>query len=566
MTQEPSAPQRSAGASRAQTLAGAALLITAVTLASRFVGFGRWLAQGWWLGSGGVGQPFNTANTLPNILFEVAAGGALAGAIVPLVAGPLSRAALTGEGGAESRAIASRNASALLGWTLAVLVPLGAVVALLARPITVHLLDVQDPVVADVATGFLRVFAIQVPLYGVAVVLGGVLQAHKRFFWPAFAPLVSSLVVIGVYAGFSVIGEDPRAVADLSARALGWLAWGATVGVAFLVLPLVVPVWRTGLRLRPTLRFPAGQGARAARLAFAGVGALLAQQLSALLVVRTAQGFGDTTFSVYLYTQQVYLLPYAVLAFPIATSAFPRLTEHATHRRMDELRALVSSTTRALLAAVAVGVAALLAAAPQVEAVFDLMVQGDAPGMAAGLTWMAPGLVGFALILHLSRVLYTVDRGRAAVVATAAGWLVVAAGVALAPTALGAGATPSEVLAFLGGATTLGMLVAGVGLMAAVRRNLGAGALTGVPLTVLVLAVGVTVGAVLGRLVPTAVTAPVHGEVRFDGAALAANLGLGAAAVAIAVVALGVAALADAGLRARVLGFAKKAATRLPGH
>ncbi|WP_425954150.1 murein biosynthesis integral membrane protein MurJ [Xylanimonas sp. McL0601] len=558
--------QPTARPSRTQTIAGAALLITVVTLGSRVVGFGRWLAQGWSLGSGGVGQPFNTANMLPNILFEVAAGGALAGAIVPLVAGPLSRVALTAEDAAEARATASRNASALLGWTLTVLVPLGVLVSVFARPITVHVLNVHDPVVADVATGFLRVFAVQIPLYGAAVVLGGVLQAHRRFFWPAFAPLVSSLVVIGVYVGFWVMGEDPRDLAGLSDQALGWLAWGTTIGVAFLALPLVVPAYRTGLRFRPTLRFPVGDGARAARLASAGIGALVAQQLAVLQVVRVAQDFGDTTYSVYLYTQQVYLLPYAVLAFPIATSAFPRFTEHAAHRRTDQLRALVASTTRALLAAVALGIAALLAAAPQVEAVFDLVVQGDAPGMAAGLTWMAPGLAGLALILHLSRVLYTIDRGRAAVVATAAGWLVVAAGAALTPVVLGADAAPSAVLALFGAATSLGMLVAGVGLLVAVHRQLGAGALARLPATALVLAVGVAAGALAGRLVPTVLTAPVNGEVGFDSGALAANIGLGVGAAAIAVAVLALAALVDPALRRRGLGLARSAALRLRGR
>jgi len=550
------------GTRRVQTVASAALLITAVTLASRLVGFGRWLAQGWSLTSGGVAQPFNAANMLPNILFEVAAGGALAGAVVPLVAGPLARAAFASAGTAEARAIASRNASALLGWTLAVLVPLAGLVALFARPIAVHVLNVGDPVVADVAAGFLRVFAVQLPLYGAAVVLGGILQAHKRFFWPAFAPLVASLVVIGVYAGFRVIGEDPAQVAALSGRALGWLAWGTTVGVAFLVLPLLVPAHRTGLRLRPTLRFPAGEGAHAARLAFAGIGALVAQQASALVVLRVAQGFGDATYSVFLYTQQVYLLPYAVLAFPIATSAFPRFTEHAAHRRLGELSALVSSTTRALLAAVALGVAALIAAAPQIAQVFDLVVAGDAPGMAVGLAWMAPGLIGFSLILHLSRVLYTLDRGRAAALATASGWVVVTVGAALAPVLVGYDREPSAALAVFGGATTLGMLVAGTALLAAVRRHLGPEAVAGVPTTVAILALGVTAGALVGRLVPTADVAQVGGEVPFDGGVLAQTLGLGTAAALAAVAVLGLAALADPVVRRGAARLAAKVTRR----
>jgi putative peptidoglycan lipid II flippase len=559
--------------SRVRTLASAALLVTVVTLASRIVGFGRWLGQGAWLGSDGVGTVFNSANQLPNLLFEVAAGGALAGAVVPLLAGPLSRAAFTADGTAASKEQASRIASALLGWTLLVLVPLAGLMALLARPI-IGLTGLDDPAQVDVATAFLRVFAVQVPIYGLAVVLGGILQAHKRFFWPSFAPLVSSLVVIVVYAVFGALANgDQRQVAELSGRALEWLAWGTTVGVLFLALPLVVPVWRTGLRLRPTLRFPSGEGPRAARLAFAGVGALVVQQLSVFLTLRAANAAGgDGTLSVYLYAQQVYLLPYAVLAFPIATSAFPHFAEHASAGRLDELRSLVARTTRSLLLVTAAGVAALMAAAPYVERVFDLIVRGDAPGMAAGLVALAPGLIGFALILHLSRALYAVDHGRAAVVATASGWGVSAIGAALVPVLFagrtgcaapcGDDALQTDVMAVLGVVGTTGMVVAGLGLLLAVRRHLGPDALRGVWRALLVLVAAAGVGAAAGWLVPAwlgsqglfgwFVSGSRH-EVEFDGGRFAIELGLGlAVGLLAAFVTLVIAALLDRDLRAAV--------------
>ncbi|WP_407318114.1 lipid II flippase MurJ [Isoptericola halotolerans] len=558
------------GRRAATTIAGAAVLITVVTLASRVVGFGRWLAQAHYVGTGGVDGPLNAANFLPNVLFEVAAGGALAGAVVPLLSGFLVR------GDRES---ASRTASALLGWTLLVLVPLGGLVALLADPL-VRLTGLNDPVNVAVAADFLRVFAIQVPLYGIAVVLGGMLQAHNRFFWPAFSPLVSSLVVIAVYARFGALADgNQQDVAELSSQALGWLAWGMTAGVAFLAVPLVVPVLRTGLRLRPTLRFPDGEGRRAAHLAFAGIGALVAQQL-ALLATMTAgnEAGGDSTWTIFLYAQNVYFLPYAVLAFPIATSAFPRFAELASQDRGDDLARLVSSTTRVLVVVSASGAAALVAAAPLVENVFDGVADGDADGLAAALGWMAPGLLGYALILQLSRLLYAVGAARAAVVATATGWLVVVAGVAAAvPVFAGQGpatlSTRVQVLAWLGGATTVGMTVAGAALLGAVRRAVGAPALRGVVRTVAVAAVAGAAGAALGRWsVPVAERAVPAGpngadgtpvETPFDPAALATDVGLGLlAGLAAAAVVLVAAALADGAVRARLTAVGRRVLRR----
>ena len=53
----------------------------------------------------------------------------------------------------------------------------------------------------------IRVFAPQVPLYGVGIVLAGVLQAHRRFLSATLAPLLSSLVVIGAYLVYGALAQ-----------------------------------------------------------------------------------------------------------------------------------------------------------------------------------------------------------------------------------------------------------------------------------------------------------------------------------------------------------------------
>ena len=94
----------------------------------------------------------------------------------------------------------------------------------------------------------LRVFAIQIPLYGVGIVLGGVLQSHHRFVAAALAPLMSSLVVIVTYVAYGAVAADPAApIAEVPAGATTTvLAVGTTLGVVALSLPLLVPVRRAG--------------------------------------------------------------------------------------------------------------------------------------------------------------------------------------------------------------------------------------------------------------------------------------------------------------------------------
>ena len=512
-------------------IAGAAIVIGVVTVLARVVGFGRWLVFSGSVGSTCVGEAYATANLMPNVLYEVVAGGALTGAVVPLLAGPLIRAA-----GARSAEV-DRIASGLLTWAVAVLLPVALLLALLSGPLTELLLPSETcPGQRALAVRMLLVFAPQVVLYGVGVVLTGVLQAHHRFFWPAFAPLVSSFVVIVAYRAFALTAAGSRNdAADVPVAAEAWLVWGTTAGVAAMTLPLLVPVARAGISLRPTLRFPDGVARRARALASAGVVALLAQQASVVAALVLSNSFGVTgTINVFLYVQAVYLLPYAVLAVPLATAAFPRLAARAAEGDRVSFAGTAARTTRAVLGVSLLGAAALAATAPAVAAFFGAIDAGEITGMAPALTAMAPGVVGFALIAHVGRALYALERGRRAAGATAVGWLavVVASVVAvlLVPSA-------GHVVVALALGSSVGMTVAGVLLLAALRASAGTDALAGVGRTLVAGVAGGLAGVLIARWVAVAAL-DAWGSGAWAAAAAAACSGLVVAVIAGAAVAL----------------------------
>lgn len=80
-------------------MAGAAALIAVLTVVSRLAGFGRTLVFTWTLDFSDLGDMYVVANTVPNIIFEIVAGGALASLVVPLLAGPVA----AGTGGRWAR-------------------------------------------------------------------------------------------------------------------------------------------------------------------------------------------------------------------------------------------------------------------------------------------------------------------------------------------------------------------------------------------------------------------------------------------------------------------------------
>ena len=441
------------------------------TLASRLLGFLRWVVQAATVGSGAMAGAYSSANQIPNVFYEVVVGGALAGTVVPLLAGAIAHG---------QREKVRATASGLLGLTLAVLVPLALLMALFAEPLAQLLVTSDTRMGADKAAiaywggshqlvvAFLRMFALQIPLYGLGVVLTGVLQAYNRFTWPALAPIFSSLVVMltyGIYGALIDAGHYAQAVLTLG--------WGTTAGVAALSLPLLWPVHRLGLGLRARLRLPAGTFTQLRSLAGAGIAALIAQQISVLTVVAVARRYGSAgTIAIYQYTQAIYVLPYAVLAVPLATVVYPQLAARLAGKHVSrETKDLIANSTALVTLAACVGSGALMLGAPLAQQVFGLITAVDYMG--AALVAFAPGLVGYALIYQLTRVLYVLDAARSAALATCLGWLVVAG----ASWVFSANAKGSAVLVYLGAASSAGMSLAGVALALVLARRVGARAL-----------------------------------------------------------------------------------------
>jgi putative peptidoglycan lipid II flippase len=502
----------------AQGVAGAAVLIAVLTLLARVAGFGRTLVFTNTVGAGSTGDTYQAANTVPNIVFEVVAGGALASLVVPMLAGGIAT------GNTEQ---VRRTASALLGWTLLVLTPLAVAVAVFAEPIARVLLGSGDEAEVALAARFLLVFSPQVVLYGIGIVLTGVLQAHRRFAGPAIAPLLSSLVVAGAYLTFAAIGGSGD-VDDLSRPAELVLGVGTTLGVVALSLSLLVPLRGLRLGLRPALRFPVGAAPRVRRLALAGVLTLAGQQLVAAVAIRLAADGPDGTQVVYAAGLTLFLVPWAALAVPLATSAYPGLAERADAGDEHGYRRALSPVAVLVVAASAVAAALMVAVSGPMARVFLAREADTVVGaLRDTIIAFAPGLPGYALVAVLTRAMYARGLWKSPTVCVVGGWLLaVAADVVLAR------ALPVEDRGLaLAAGHSLGVTVAGLGLLLAVARTAGPGALAGLGRVGPAALVAAGLAATGGLLVTRALDAdPVP-----DGLLSAVGAGLSGAAIVLVI-------------------------------
>jgi putative peptidoglycan lipid II flippase len=499
--------------SLAAGIARGAGVIAVITIGARIFGLARTLAFSQTVGATCLGTAYVTANQVPNLVYELVLGGAISTVMVPLLARSAARSAAD----PAAKDQVSRITSALLTWCFVILVPLTIIIVAVAGPVAALLNPhnsstgcVHAEVVSTTAT-MLRIFAPQALLYGLSVVLLGVLQAYRRFAAYALAPLVSSLVVIASLVAFVPLGRGVP-LAKLSDLALLVLAAGATLGVAAMVVVALWPIWRLRLRLRPALRLPPGIARRAGGLALVGIVEIVATEISAFVVIALANGRGSTgALVLFNYGSQVFATLNAVLALSISISAFPVLAA----REGSVFDRACAGSTRAVVLVSCLGVA--LMGAVMVPAARVLASQHDQISqLTLAFAFFAPGLIGIGVIANLARALLAVGRLRIAAVAVAGGTLVgVLAQLALVPI------VPARlVVAVLALGNTVGLTVVAIPLVAVTRRVLGKAAVAGVVRTTLVGLVAAVGGAGVG--VGASLALPTSGKLVEAGAAVLA--------------------------------------------
>jgi putative peptidoglycan lipid II flippase len=501
--------------SSASGIARGAAIIAGLTVVSRLLGLVRTLVFSQAVGANCLGAAYVTANQVPNLIYELVLGGVLTSAMVPV----LARSAERAEYDPEDKARVSQISSALLTWSILILVPIALIIAAVAGPIA----SLLNPVNANancahadmvaVTGNMIEVFAPQVVLYGLSVVLFGLLQAYRRFAGPALAPAVASVLLIASYLVFASL-DNGRPLSRVPLAAELVLSVGATLGIATLVLVAVIPTWRLHLRLRPALRFPPGVARRTAGMAMVGFVEFVASDVNAVVSIELANGRGETgAIVIFNYSWQVFSSLLGVLAMSIVISAFPVLSA----RDGPEFDRTCAGSTRAVLLVSWLGTAVIAAIA--IPTAHVLAKQPDqVPQLIEGFALFAPGIAGIAVISNLSRVMFVIGRLKIAALAVGGSWLAVTAAqvmlTELVPARL--------VVAALALGFTIGQSVAAVPLVIATRRICGPAAVEGFGHGMLAGLAAGAAGAAVGVAVSLAV--PTSGKLAAAGLAVAAAI------------------------------------------
>ena len=498
----------------APSVARSSLTMLGGSVASRVLGILRNALITAIIGLTLAGDAFSLANTLPNVLYVLAAGGILNAVLIP----SLARAMKLEDGGQEfTDRVITVALAGMAGITVLVMAGAGGFVWLLARN--------SSPDFKSLALSFSLVCLPQIFFYGLFALLGQILNARGRFGAFAWAPFIANVVAVAGLLLFLVVFPKPHLVdAAGQARARNpsewtapmiWLfAGSATISVVVQALSLLPALRRTGFHYRPRWGVRGvglGGVSRLALWAFAGLaisqlGFFISQGVlnnATSAAQRMGLGAAVRGPAAYGVAFTLFMLPHAFVTTSIITALFPRFSAAAASGDKTALRRdFRQGLTMPLVANVPIMVLVVVLAVPIVALLYPSGTDPRSIEVSARLlVIMVLGLVPFGLDLLCYRMFFALEDGKPTVVMQA-----LLTGISALAGLITVFVNPVWAIGIMAMGQTVGNIVSsGVGLYL-LRRRTGSLGLMGSVVT----ASRVGIAATVAGLFAWAVTVVVH--------------------------------------------------------
>ncbi len=378
------------------------LTVATGTALSRVTGLLRVVALTYVLGQTSLSDAYSLANETPNIVYELLLGGVLSATLVPLFA--------TFDEDDDERAT-----NVVLTVSVVLMMAL-TLIAVIAAPVIfgVYSIDVGDDVNREVfrsvGTTLARIFLVQILFYGLVGLANAFLNSRRRFFAAAWSPILPNVIIIATLLSLPNAGSADWLLEDVLSndRLKYTLGFGATLGIASMVVVLVPAVLRTGFRFRPVFEFRHPAVGRLLRLSFWTMGFVAANQVS-LVVVRNLAAPGSGDASAYLAAFTFFVLPHGLLAVSIATTFQPEMARAVARRERGAFIDQASLGVRmTALLTIPAGVGIFVLRRPIIGALlqrgqFDA---SDAANTSRALAGFALGLGAFSIYMFTLRGFY----------------------------------------------------------------------------------------------------------------------------------------------------------------
>ena len=390
----------------------AALIITIATFASRFLGMLQEVLFSAAFHPGTLTDAFNQAIYVPNLVFNIVAGGALASAFIPVFNEYLIQK--------RDERTAWHLVNVSLNLVVIGMVIMAGIAMLFAGQLAHLYVDDATPEQLSLIVPWTRIMLLQSIVMGIGIIVNSVLMARKQFLMPAIGSmlypvgqlvgLVPALILLLLHTENDVLGLYCETV-------------GVVLGAVLMVGVQLPGLMKAGLRYRFTLdwrhegvgRIVHQMVPRFANTIMLNLSNGVDLLLISLLVTATSIR-GLVTFNIYAFT--VVSIPMSVIV-SVATAAFPTMAEYAAERRFDRLADLLLQALRSIFfVSIPSCIGLIVLSLPLVQTLFE---HGHFNYISAELTaiplvGLAIGLPAQAAVEILTRTFYAMRNSKTPVI------------------------------------------------------------------------------------------------------------------------------------------------------
>lgn len=402
----------------AKSVARNSAIMALGSIVSRLTGFLRVAVLGAVMSAGVVGDTYITANTVPSMVYELLLGGILTSVLVPL----LVRARENDPD--QGQAFMQR----LL--TLAV-ITLGAatVLAVAAAPLLTAVMasDNHGAAERELMTSLAYLLLPEIFFFGIAGILGAVLNTRGHFAAPMWTPILNNVVVIGAAVLFWTVSDQPTLNPEnMTSGQVTVLGLGTTAGIAVQAFGLVPALRSVGFRWRWRFDFQNLRLQELGRIA-GWMGCYVAvSQIGVVVIIRLAYaagaaetGDGTKAAGAFIYNNAflLFMMAHGIVAVSIITALMPRMSAAAANGEYSQVArniALGTRLTSVVLVPVAAGYLVLGGAITSVLFQYGRYDAASARSAALVVAVAGLGLVPFAISQLQTFAFYALTETRTA--------------------------------------------------------------------------------------------------------------------------------------------------------
>ncbi len=362
----------------------------------KIVALGRQVIVARAFGLDPVLDAYNASNNLPDTLFALISGGALAIAFIPVLSETLNREGRAGAWKLFSLVANLAFVTTALFAALIALFPLAFVQSIVVPRFTLA----QQLLVADL----MRLNLIATLIFSISGLVMGALQANQHFLLPALAPIFYNL---GQIMGVALL--KPR-------FGIHGLAYGVILGAALHLAIQIPGLIRYQFKWTPQLTL-ADEGVRRV-LRLMGPRILTLGFINLIFIANDnlASRLGTTgAVSALAYGWLILQLPETVIGTAVGTALLPTLSELVARGDGAELKRLLRRAIAILLAiTIPVALASLVLVRPAVKLVFEgrAFTAENSEFVILAARMFLLGLVGHSLVEVAARTFYAHQDAR----------------------------------------------------------------------------------------------------------------------------------------------------------